>query len=347
MNEHRNEFERAFAGSVLALLVLLASALLNGPIVGGAARQRAQPDQARVRSLRRHPEGAGEQSGADPLAGAETGLRFKLLVPTSFPAAIEGMATSSVDLAWLSPLAYVQAHQSIGAEPFLAGLRDGSATTTSQVVVRADSGIRTVEGLRGKRFAFVDQASSFGYLYPKALFKERGIDPGTFIPQPTFAGSDDKVILAVYNRQVDGGATIGEADLTALATRASDSSRDLPGRARRRARHRPHRSDPERRAVSSQRDAARRRRDGAPGAGAGRDDRGRALKGLHDLYDVDGLAVVSDADFEPVRRPRRAGPEPGAGDRRDPATPLTVRPPRPTWAGGPNEARHVAQIPVL
>src|SRR5829696_6181865 len=106
----------------------------------------------------------------------ETGLRFKLLVPTSFPAAIEGMATSSVDLAWLSPMAYVHAHQTVGAEPVLTGLREGSPTSLSQVVVRADSGIRTIEGLRGKRLAFVDQASSFGYLYPKALFKEHGID---------------------------------------------------------------------------------------------------------------------------------------------------------------------------
>jgi phosphonate transport system substrate-binding protein len=231
----------------------------------------------------------------------ETGLRFKLLVPTSYPAAIEGMATSSVDLAWLSPMAYVHAHQSVGAEPVLAGMRDGSPTSLSQVVVRTDSGIRTLEGLRGKRLAFVDQASSFGYLYPSAFLKAQGIDVATFIPKPTFAGSDDKVIMAVYNRQVDAGATLGDS--------RPDGARDPRVRlqptipnvldvVRVIARTDPIPNDALCRRKGMPLDLVEAVRQGFERVAATE----VGQKGLRDLYDVDGLAVVTDTDYEPVRK---------------------------------------------
>ena len=51
----------------------------------------------------------------------------------------------------------------------LASLRQGSKTYRSQVVVRADSGITSIDQLRGKKFAFVDPASASGFLFPNAL----------------------------------------------------------------------------------------------------------------------------------------------------------------------------------
>jgi phosphonate transport system substrate-binding protein len=211
------------------------------------------------------------------------------------------MTTSSIDVAWLSPLAYVQAHQTIGAEPMLTGLREGSSASRGQVVVRADSGIRTLEGLRGRRFAFVDQTSSLGYLYPKALLKERGIDLTTFFADTTFAGSDDKVVMAVYSRQVDGGATLGDSlpdGPRDPRVRLQESLPDVVEAVRVIAR-----TDP------IPNDALSRRKGMPPGiaetvqAGLERVATTEVgLKALHDLYGVDGLTTVSDADFEPVRR---------------------------------------------
>ena len=235
----------------------------------------------------------------------ETGLRFKLLVPTSYPAALEGMATSSIDVAWLSPLAYVQAHQSLGADVALTGLRDGSATSAGQIVVRADSGITSLEGLRGKHVAFVDVSSAFGYQYPKALFKEHGLDLKGFFKEMTFAGSDDKVLQAIYARQVDGGAT------------STDSTPDGP----RDPRLRLEQSLPDilgatrvvGRTAAMPNDAICVRKGVSPEitekvtAGLERvatTDVGR--KALRDLYGADGLARIADVDFEPVRQASQA-----------------------------------------
>jgi phosphonate transport system substrate-binding protein len=231
----------------------------------------------------------------------ETGLRFKLLVPTSYPAAIEGMATTSIDVAWLSPLAYVQARQSVGAEPILTGLREGSPTSTGQIVVRADSGIVTLEGLRGKRFAYVDQSSGFGYLYPKSVFKADGIDLKGFFSEVTFAGSDEKVLTAIYNRQVDGGATLGDTVPAGPRDPRLRLQEAIPGvltmlKVIGRTEPSPNDAISVRKSVSPEIvDTIRKGLMRVATTDVGQ-------KALHDLYGADGLAPVADADFEAARQ---------------------------------------------
>jgi phosphonate transport system substrate-binding protein len=138
-----------------------------------------------------------------------TNLNFKVSVPTSYTTVIEAMGANQVDVGWLAPFAYVLAHDKNGAQVLLASLRQGSKTYRSQIVVRADSGITTIEQLRGKKFAFVDPASASGFLFPNALLASMGIDYKTFFSDTIFAGGHDKSIIAVYNKQVDGGASFG------------------------------------------------------------------------------------------------------------------------------------------
>ena len=140
-----------------------------------------------------------------------TNLNFKVSVPTSYTAVIEAMGSNQVDVGWLAPFAYVLAHDKNGAQVLLTSLRQGSKTYRSQIVVRADSGINNIEQLRGKKFAFVEPASASGFLFPNALLAGQGIDYKTFFSDTLFAGGHDKVIIAVYNKQVDGGATFGNS----------------------------------------------------------------------------------------------------------------------------------------
>lgn len=139
-----------------------------------------------------------------------TNLNFKVSVPTSYTTVIEAMGAGQVDVGWLAPFAYVLSHDQNGTQVLLASLRQGSKTYRSQIIVRADSGINSIEQLRGKKFAFVDPASASGFLFPNYMLANMGLDYKTFFSDTIFAGGHDKVVIAVYNKQVDGGATFGQ-----------------------------------------------------------------------------------------------------------------------------------------
>ena len=60
--------------------------------------------------------------------------------------------------------------------------------------------------MQGKRFAFVDPASTSGHLYPKTLLLSKGFEPKIFFGKSVFAGSHNAVFLYIYKGAVDGGA---------------------------------------------------------------------------------------------------------------------------------------------
>jgi len=131
-----------------------------------------------------------------------TGLRFKTAVPTNYAAVIEAMGSDEADIAWLATFAYVLAHDKYGAEVALTTTRNGMETYSGAIVARANSGIATMEACGGKRMAWVDPASTSGFVYPSALFKQKGIRPSAEI----FAGGHPQAVLAVYEGSVDCAA---------------------------------------------------------------------------------------------------------------------------------------------
>lgn len=136
----------------------------------------------------------------------DTGLHFKTSVATSYAAVIEAMGAGKVDVGWLATFSYVLAHDKYGVELLLVVQRFGSPFYRGQIMVRADSGIQDLAGLKGKQFAFVDPASTSGHLYPKVLLLSQGFDPEHFFKKSVFAGSHNAVVLSIYKGEVDGGA---------------------------------------------------------------------------------------------------------------------------------------------
>ena len=62
--------------------------------------------------------------------------------------------------------------------------------------------------MRGKRFAFVEKATSAGYIFPLAYLHAQGVkDVDAFLGESYFAGSHDASMYAV----LDGKANIGAA----------------------------------------------------------------------------------------------------------------------------------------
>jgi phosphonate transport system substrate-binding protein len=247
-------------------------------------------------------------ASGEPLAALlkdATGLNFRVSVPTSYAAVIEAMGAGQVDVGWLAPFAYVLAHDRHGSEVLLASVRMGSKTYRSQIVVRADSGIENLEQLRGKRFAFVDAGSASGFLFPNALLAQQGIDYRTFFSENLFAGGHDRVIIAVYNRQVDGGATFGNSIETGppsdARTLLTSTLPDVMQAVRPIAQTEPIPNDTVSVRRGLERDLTQRVREGllyVQGTAEGQ-------RVLRDLYNINGLAPAEDGDYDSVRAAAR------------------------------------------
>lgn len=130
------------------------------------------------------------------------GLRFRVDVPVSYIALVEAFGTKRADVGIVNTFGYILAHEKYGVRAKLRIVSFGRDEYFGQIIARKD-GIKKVSDISGKKFAFVDPASTSGYLLPAKLFKERNIKPKDFV----FAGRHDVVVSMVYQKQVDAGAT--------------------------------------------------------------------------------------------------------------------------------------------
>ena len=155
---------------------------------------------------------AGAQSVAD-LLHDRTGLYFSTIVATEYAGVIEALASDPPEahMASLATFAYVLAADRGVAEAALVSVRYGTPTYNGQIIARADSGISKITDLKGKTFARVDPLSTSGWIIPMLTMKAAGINPETDLEQIVDAGSHDSVAAAVYNGDVDAGATYVDA----------------------------------------------------------------------------------------------------------------------------------------
>ena len=132
-----------------------------------------------------------------------TPYKYEISSPQSYVAVVEAFGTKRADVAAFNTFGYILAHEKYGAEARLTVMRHGLATYQSQFIVKAGSPIKSLEDLNGKKIAFVEPASTSGYLLPLKTLNEKGIKP----KETVFAGKHDNVVSMVYQGQVDAGAT--------------------------------------------------------------------------------------------------------------------------------------------
>jgi ABC-type phosphate/phosphonate transport system substrate-binding protein len=106
---------------------------------------------------------------------------FDYVLYSNYERQVEELAAGRIDAAWNSPLAWVRAER-IGrhtGRPVAAlTMRDTDCDLTSVVVVRADSGIDSVEQLRGTTVATGAVDSPQATLIPMSHLRAAGLEPG-------------------------------------------------------------------------------------------------------------------------------------------------------------------------
>jgi phosphonate transport system substrate-binding protein len=152
---------------------------------------------------------AGEDFGK--ALGQLVGVPVRVTVASDYAAVIEALRNRTADLAFVHPAGYVLANREAKAMIVARNLWHGKSTFSARIFVRKESGFKTLEDLRGKTMAFVDPASSSGYIYPMVMLMQRGLvkgrDPKTFFREVVFSGSHDASMQALLNGHVDAIAT--------------------------------------------------------------------------------------------------------------------------------------------
>jgi phosphonate transport system substrate-binding protein len=133
-------------------------------------------------------------------------VRFTIL--SRYGNVIEGFESEHMDGAFFGSFTGALAIERLGVVPLARPVNlDGTSTYRGYVFVRKDSGISDIEGMRGKRMAFVDRATTAGYVFPLAWLRQRGVtSPDRFFAEHWFTGSHDAAIAAVLDRTADVGA---------------------------------------------------------------------------------------------------------------------------------------------
>ena len=139
----------------------------------------------------------------------ETTLKKKIeiIVTTDYSSMIEAMRFGRIEVAYFGPFSYVLAKsRATEIEPFAVGVERGAPTYNSIIIAGATGTVKTLADIKGKPFAFGDQASTSSHLAPRAyLLKTAQLD-GDKDYKPVFLGAHDAVARAVQAGQVPAGA---------------------------------------------------------------------------------------------------------------------------------------------
>lgn len=130
----------------------------------------------------------------------ELGQPVNLKLAKDMPGAIKDVAHGTVDLAYLTPVAYLQSHAMGQTRLVAKTITEGKGSFKLMIVVRADSPIKTVMDLRGKKFAFGDRAA----LLQRAVVAGAGIKL-TSLGGYDFLGHYDNIVRAVMHGEYDAG----------------------------------------------------------------------------------------------------------------------------------------------
>ena len=214
----------------------------------------------------------------------ELGRPVVLKLSPDLKEAVNAVADGNVELAYLTPVAYLRAHARSNAPLVVKTVTQGKGSFQLMIVVREDSPIRRIEDLAGKSFAFGDPAA----VLQRAVVVGAGL-PLERLGKQAFLGHYDNIARAVVRGFYDPGIL---KDTTALkwqgrGLRILHTSAQLP----------PYNitasSKVDRVLLEQVRQAFLR-------LDAGNPDHRAIIKALDDEYD--GFAATGDAEYDIIRK---------------------------------------------
>jgi phosphonate transport system substrate-binding protein len=107
---------------------------------------------------------------------AARGLAMDYMLFATYEQQLEALFAGTIDVAWNTNLAYVQARERSGGACRALAMRDTDRDWTSHAIVREGAPLG-LDGVRGKRVGFGDADSPQAYILPVYHMRRQGLDP--------------------------------------------------------------------------------------------------------------------------------------------------------------------------
>jgi len=186
------------------VLQLLLAILLVG---GSQASVRAAPSHARATQVTMGSvamdipvEMIKRMSALTNYLALSTNLNIRFRPSPNLGSAVDDLGTGQTQIAYLTPVAYIDARKKYGVIPLVAPTIQGRPYFSLDIVVKAGSGIDAPAGLKGKRFAFGDEKA----LLQRAAVESMGVKLTDF-SNFAYLKHYDNIAKAVLAGDFDGG----------------------------------------------------------------------------------------------------------------------------------------------
>jgi phosphonate transport system substrate-binding protein len=96
---------------------------------------------------------------------------------SNYEAQVEALLRGAIDIAWNTNLAYVRVHRRTEGHCKVLAMRDTDVAFTSVIIAGTNTGITTLQDLKGKHVAFGSRDSGQAAILPQYFLAKNGIDP--------------------------------------------------------------------------------------------------------------------------------------------------------------------------
>jgi phosphate/phosphite/phosphonate ABC transporter binding protein len=144
--------------------------------------------------------------------GKKLSRKMDLKVAVDFQGAIDDIGQGVTQFCFMTPSTYIEARKKYSVRVLVKALRDGKPFQHSVIVAKSDSGINSVEDIKGRSFAFGDPHSTSSHMVPRAMLLDAGVTINDLLFY-NYLGHHDDVAKAVLAGDFDAG---GIMESTAL-----------------------------------------------------------------------------------------------------------------------------------